>query len=191
VEFVHNNRVRKTDLADRTPMNQVPYRWYWKWSFWWERLLLRLVLGRRVGKIDHFGSTSIPGMPGKPIVDLQIAIDDSDFGFELHRIIERLGYEYHGENIELHQHLFTKGNPIRFNLYFLNPRSETWRKRTVFRDYLRRDDRKSDWIEYRDLKAKLAMTHAEDIRAYQDGKLEFVDRIVEQATTFYDGAGSD
>lgn len=138
-----------------------------------------MLLGDRVQEIVHFGSTSIPGIIAKPIIDMQIAVDDFEDAFKLVSRIERLGYSYNGENDDILQHNFTKGNPVGIHLYLLESSDETWARRTAFRDYLKNN--RESAVQYADLKKRLAYRFSDDLKLYQKGKLEFVKQVVRAA----------
>ncbi len=148
----------------------------WQWKFLKEKVLLRTWLRGQVLDIEHFGSTSIPGMIAKPIIDIQIGVRDFQRAFKCVEQIEQLGYAYKGEKGELRQYYFTKGNPVGYHLYVVEKSSETWDKRTAFRDYLKNNRESAN--KYAELKQELASRYPDDSRAYQDGKLELVGRIV-------------
>ena len=115
-------------------------------------------------------------MIAKPIIDIQVGVRDFQPAFKCVEHIERLGYAYKGENCELRQYYFTKGDPVGYQLYVVDKSGETWAKRTVFRDYLKNNRENAD--RYAELKQELASRYPDDLRAYQDGKLEFVEQIV-------------
>ena len=151
----------------------------WKLKFLREKLRLRILLRGLVLDIEHFGSTSIPAMIAKPIIDIQVGVHDFERAFKCVGLVEKLGYTYKGENSELRQYFFTKGNPVGYHLYLVGKPGETWANRIAFRDYLKNDRESAD--RYAELKQVLASRHPDDIRAYQDGKLEFVEAIVRAA----------
>jgi hypothetical protein len=85
----------------------------WKWLFRKEKALLGLSMRGHLLDIQHVDSTAIPGIIAKPIIDLLAAVSDFERAFECVRRIERLGYEYRGENPELRHYHFVKGDPVR------------------------------------------------------------------------------
>ena len=129
--------------------------------------------------IEHFGSTLIPGIIAKPIIHIQVGVQDYERAFGCVSLVERLGYTYKGENSKLRQYFFTKGDPVGYHLYLVDKSAEIWAMRTAFRDYLRNNRESAD--RYAELKQELASRFPDDIRAYQDGKLEFVEQIVRVA----------
>jgi len=138
-----------------------------------------LSLPERVLKIEHVGSTAIPGMPAKAIIDIMIVVRDHERAAACIRALERLGYEYKGENSQLRQHHLVKGSPVTHTLYLVEPDNEELAARVHFRDYLIAHPDVAQ--AYADLKVSLAEQHATDLRAYQAGKLEFAQQITQVA----------
>ena len=157
-----------------------PYTPAWRWRFLLERARLWLSLGGRVLKIVHVGSTAIPGMPAKPILDIMVVVDDFERAARCIPALERLGYEYKGENHQLRQHYLVKGQPATHTLYLVEPENEDLAARICFRDYLLEHPEAAQ--TYADLKAGLAGQHAMDLKAYQEGKLDFVQEVLELAS---------
>jgi GrpB-like predicted nucleotidyltransferase (UPF0157 family) len=154
----------------------VPYSPDWNLYFSLEKAALQQVLGSAVLDIQHIGSTSIPGMPAKPIIDIAIAVDN----FERARLcipsIQGLGYEYRGEFGIPRRHYFVKGNPRLFHLHMSEITSQEWHDTLLFRDYLRQHADVAE--EYAQLKQQLASKYPQDREAYLGGKTEFVQRVV-------------
>ena len=84
----------------------------WKWKFRKEKLLLGVLLGKNLIDIEHVGSTAIPGMIAKPIIDFLATVPDFERAFQSVSRIERIGYEYKGENLETKQYTFVRGTPL-------------------------------------------------------------------------------
>ena len=151
----------------------------WKWRFRKEKALLRIAIRRHVLEIQHVGSTAIPGMIAKPIIDILAAVSDFERAFGCVTTIEQLGYEYKGESEGQQQYYFVKGNPARYHLYLVERSGEMWVTRVAFRDYVIRHPEIAR--QYADLKQQLAFQFPDDLRAYQDGKLPFVEWVGELA----------
>jgi GrpB-like predicted nucleotidyltransferase (UPF0157 family) len=157
-----------------------PYTPAWRWRFLLERLRLCLSLRDQILTIEHVGSTAIPGLPAKPIIDIMVVVEDFGRAPRCLPALERLGYEYRGENHRLCQHYLVKGLPPTFTLYLVEPESQELAARVRFRDYLIEHAEATQ--AYADLKAGLAEQHAADLKAYQDGKADFVQRTLDMAT---------
>jgi GrpB-like predicted nucleotidyltransferase (UPF0157 family) len=158
-----------------------PYTAVWAWAFRIEKLRLWAALYRLVVDIQHVGSTSVPGMPAKPIIDICMAIADYTKAMQCVCLIERLGYEYKGESDALRQHRFVKGQPTAYHLYLVEAGNEILEDGVCFRDYLIQH---SDVARaYVDLKRQLARQFATDRRAYQQAKRAFVQQVIQMAKT--------
>jgi GrpB-like predicted nucleotidyltransferase (UPF0157 family) len=151
----------------------------WKWLFRKEKVLLWMAMRGHVLEIQHVGSTAIPGMIAKPIVDILAAVADFERAFACVTAIEQLRYEYKGESEDPWHYYFVKGHPARYHLYVVERSGEMGVRRIAFRDYL--IGHPDIARQYADLKRQLARQFADDLRAYQDGKLPFVEWVGELA----------
>ena len=151
----------------------------WKTLYEKEERLLKDLIGEYVIDIQHIGSTSIPDMIAKPIIDIGIAIKDFEEGQRLVKPVESLGYEYKGENGIPGRHYFVKGNPTTHHLHIVEIDSEEWKKNITFRDALRKNENLAK--EYAELKLNLAEKFKYDRVAYTDGKTDFVNYILSLA----------
>lgn len=165
-----------------------PHTPAWRWRFLLERLRFWFSLPERILKIEHVGSTAIPGMPAKPILDIMIVVAEYEGASGSIRALERLGYEYKGENHQLRQHHLVKGSPTTHTLYLVEPENAELVARVRFRDYLIEHPEAAR--AYAELKTALAAAHARDLKAYQEGKFEFVQRIAELAIQAEHHSGS-
>jgi GrpB-like predicted nucleotidyltransferase (UPF0157 family) len=109
----------------------------WALRFEEERRRLAVALGSAVLDIQHIGSTALPGILAKPILDLAIAVRCFE---EAHSLVPRLvalGYEYRGEHGIARRHYFVRGNPRRsHHLHVLEQQGEDWERHLRFRDRL-------------------------------------------------------
>ncbi len=150
----------------------VPYSPEWKLYFEREKAALQEKLGSHILDIQHIGSTSIPGMPAKPIIDIAIAVQDFELAKTCIPLVESLGYEYRGEFGIPHRHYFVKGNPRLYHIHMSEITSVEWQNTIRFRDYLYSHPGTAQ--EYADLKQQLALKYPQDREAYLEGKTEFV-----------------
>lgn len=166
-------------LTVTPPVRQVShYRlfWFWKFQFWVEKFWLHLGLGNRVLGIEHVGSTSIHGLPAKPIVDISIAVDDYERAWWIVSVMKSLGYDYLGENTELREYAFERNGLFPSAVFVCEPNGEKWQARLRFRDYLRSHPEARE--AYATLKRNLAKQFVDDLSAYQRAKLPFVQKIL-------------
>jgi GrpB-like predicted nucleotidyltransferase (UPF0157 family) len=126
--------------------------------------------------IEHIGSTCVPGLKAKPIIDMAAAIVSFDRISSLRRHLEPLGYEYLGDGIVSEHHIFAKGASRTHLLHVVEHGRRRWRELLAFRDLLKSDA--SIAAEYEATKIELARRFAADRRAYREAKKDFVDPIV-------------
>ncbi len=160
----------------------VPYQSGWKELFEREADLLRSVLGEKALCIEHIGSTSIPGMVAKPIVDIMVAVVSLSQATKLIPVVEALGYEYEPRDTIPERVFFAKESSPEYRTHHLNLtplESGFWKNCIAFRDYIRTHDQIA--AEYGDLKKHLAEIYAHTHQLDRDGKTEFVSRVLELA----------
>jgi GrpB-like predicted nucleotidyltransferase (UPF0157 family) len=148
-----------------------------------------------VGKfhaIEHVGSTSVPGMAAKPIIDVDVAVRVGQFDAVRQRL-EALGYEYEGEKGIVGRHAFRLRDAnlasalARHHLYVLEADAEELRRHRAFRDYLRaHQDEVARLSAY---KRELAERFGDDRDEYQEAKSSMVLEILEKALAWYESAG--
>lgn len=158
-----------------------PYEPDWSLLFLAERERLCASLGNYVLDVQHIGSTSIPGMAAKPILDIGVAVANFEEAVACVPLLEQLGYSYRGENGIARRHYFVKGDPRTHHLHMLEVASEEWKNHLLFRDYLCRNSEVAQ--AYASLKQTLALQFALDREAYQIGKESFIQAVLQQAKT--------
>lgn len=156
----------------------------WQDLFEQEKKELLRAFPDRILEIEHIGSTSIPGMVAKPIIDMNVAVASLDDVADFIEKLPDLGYEYMPERRFNDRHFFPKGSRKRrtHHVNLVEITSVTgWADMLLFRDYLRShcDAREA----YTDLKQDLAGRYANDRDKYTKAKSEFVQKILEHAKT--------
>ena len=172
------NKIVRIGLSDDIVYIQ-PYTATWKWLFLIEKIRLKVALDGIIVDIQHVGSTAIPNMAAKPIIDICIAIADYKMAMRCVYLIERLGYKYKGENSVLRQHYFVKGCPTAYCLYLVEAGNEILENGVCFREYLVRHHDVA--LNYVTLKRNLARHFATDRREYQQAKQAYVQQVIEMA----------
>ncbi|HAT8179101.1 TPA: GNAT family N-acetyltransferase [Legionella pneumophila] len=135
--------------------------------------------------IQHVGSTAIPGMASKPIIDIQIAVSSLEEMKSIAvPILQKLGYEYWEDNPDPERMFFVKGMPPYGNgrthhVHIVETLSRHWKGKILFRDYLLSHSEAAE--EYQQLKIKLAQEHKYDREQYTDAKSEFINQILKLA----------
>jgi GrpB-like predicted nucleotidyltransferase (UPF0157 family) len=156
-----------------------PYNPEWPRVFREEQARLRACIGGYVLDIQHVGSTSIPGMAAKPILDIGIAVADFEEAAQCIQPLQQLGYLYRGENSIPRRHYFVKGDPITHHLHMVELGSDQWATAICFRDHLR--EHAEIARAYATLKQRLAEQFPTDRSAYQDGKAAFIAEVLRAA----------
>ena len=156
-----------------------PYNPEWAKLYHAEKALLTRTIGGFVRDIQHVGSTAIPGIPAKPIIDIAIAVDDFNRARECIPPLQLLGYDYRGENGIPRRHYFEKGDPRTFHIHVNEISSRNWEDQVLFRDYLIAHPKLAG--EYAELKTSLAARYPDDRDAYLEAKGPFIQRALQAA----------
>lgn len=157
----------------------VSYSPAWHILFEREKKTLLITLHGIVLKIEHIGSTSIPDMEAKPIIDIAAALPSLDAVVKCIQPLAAAGYEYKGEYGLSGRHFFAKGSPHTHYLHVVTLESDYWTDWLTFRDFVTAHKEIAD--EYSVLKRNLAKVYQSDRDAYTRAKSEFISRIVRQA----------
>jgi len=177
----------------RGTVQLVPYQPGWHDLFRQEALLLRSVMGEEALQIEHIGSTSLEGMPAKPIIDLMVAIPSLTGAQRWIPQLEALTYEWRPDTEVPDRLFFAKGprHQRTHHLSLAEPTSYFYRSKLLFLKFLRRHP--DSFAEYRRLKEQLVTQHAQDRASYTKGKEAFVERILQlaeaQKTRHYESLG--
>jgi GrpB-like predicted nucleotidyltransferase (UPF0157 family) len=167
---------------DPDPIVVVPYDPRWPLLFEEERDLIGAAVGARAVKIEHVGSTAVPGLAAKPVIDIMVGSrsieEDSP---TLVGGLTRIGYEYRGE-AGVPGRLFSRkfrGGERTHHLHLFELGGEEWDRHLLFRDYLR--EHPGAAREYARLKRDLAARFRDDREAYTDAKTAFISAVVDKA----------
>lgn len=153
-----------------------------------EKELLMEILGGEVVDIQHIGSTSIPSILSKPILDIVVAVKDFKKISEIEEKLVKNKYISKGIiDGPMDKYQFLKGNSIkRFcHIYVTELNSESWYRFVLFRDYMNSNIEEAR--EYEKLKEKLARLYPEDRRNYTKHKDKYITSIIEKAKELYLG----
>ncbi len=163
----------------------VPYDPSWPREFEAERDKIAFVLDGIALRIDHNGSTAVPGLAAKPVIDIQISVE------QLHPIeayahhVAQLGYEHLPHPDDAFCPFFHRpsGWPHTHHVHVVQAGGDEERRTLALRDYLR--EHGSLAREYEDLKLRLApqfsAAELSSRQAYADAKGEFINRITQLA----------
>jgi GrpB-like predicted nucleotidyltransferase (UPF0157 family) len=158
----------------------TPYDPEWPALFAELRARLRGALGDVALRVDHIGSTSIPGLAAKPIIDVQISVADFEPA-EAYRIpLESLGFVFRANNPDLTKRYF-RDKPGERRTHIHVRRAGSWAEQfaLLFRDYMRTHG--EDAKRYADVKYQLAEQYGEDRVGYTNAKAPFLWEIMVKA----------
>ena len=148
----------------------------WAGCFRRERLRLRRALGPRLLAIEHIGSTAVPDLPAKPIIDIALRVRRLRDLASLMRTLAALGYRHLGEHGLPGRQFFVRGEPVTHHLHVVAVRSPHWAVWLRFRDRLRADP--AARALYAAGKRQLARRFATRRAAYTRGKTPLVRRLL-------------
>ncbi len=145
---------------------------------------VRWALEPWVVDVEHIGSTAVPDLAAKPVIDLMVGVRSLDDSPEIVAAVTSLGYEYVPEfEDELPDRRFFRrlADGVRTHQVHLVERTnlEWWERHVAFRDWLRDHDEDRD--AYAELKRRLAVEHRDDRLAYTDAKSEFIHAVERRA----------
>jgi GrpB-like predicted nucleotidyltransferase (UPF0157 family) len=177
--------------SERTPPHRIEIVAYdptWPGRFAELGRELRGGLGDVALRIDHIGSTSVPGLAAKPIIDIQVSVATFDPLEAFRTPLERLGYIYRADNPERTKRYFREP-PGRRRTHVHVRRagsfSEQWA--LLFRDYLRAHREVA--VEYAAVKTRLAIQFRDDRHAYTEAKGPFMWEIIRRADEWAQAQG--
>ena len=159
--------------------NVVVEKWNPKWKDEFERIVDSLgedVIYNSV-KIEHIGSTSVEGLSAKPIIDLDIVIENDKFEI-IKRLLNDKGYEHEGDlGIEGREAFSYSGKEelMTHHLYVCPKDSKELFKHITFRDFLKNNSALAS--EYSKVKEQAAVLYPDDIDKYVEFKSEIIEKI--------------
>ena len=158
----------------------APYNPNWPRSYEAEAEKIKGALGRNCCTIYHIGSTAVPGLAAKPIIDIMVVVKDIlDVDANLSEL-EDLGYIPKGEHGIPFRRYFHKGKDFRtHDIHIYEEESPEIERYLHFREYLKANPDVCQ--EYESLKLSLAKQHPNDIAAYSNGKDAFIHEIDQKA----------
>lgn len=168
--------------TNKKPIVVVEYSNNWKEEFSRIRDHLKSILGDLAIDIHHVGSTSIDDLAAKPVIDIDIEIENySVFSSVVERLAE-FGYVHVGDLGIEDREAFNPPDNTEFlecHLYVCPSYSRELRRHILFRDFLRSNEEYKN--EYAQLKRDLAIRYRDDRDAYTESKTEFIISMLERA----------
>ena len=183
------SRALRRELGKKYPVVVMKYNPGWKKRYEQEAKFLKSQFSPKVIiRTEHFGSTAVPGLAAKPVIDILVEI--ASFKTARSEIIPELKRRGYGYNWVSNQPkppghmMFMKGYDregarwLRYHLHMVPAGHPFW-DRLLFRDYLRKHPQTCR--SYEKIKYRLAELYRNDREAYTDGKAEFVERVTAKA----------
>jgi GrpB-like predicted nucleotidyltransferase (UPF0157 family) len=180
---VSDEQLEAVTVGERKPHNApvtlAEYDPAWPVLFEREAARIRAVLGDTVVRIEHTGSTSVPGLAAKPVIDITLIVLESGDESTYVPQLESKGYVLRIREPEWHEHRLMKGPDTDVNLHVFSVGSVELDRMVGFRDWLRTHD--EDRELYERTKRELAARTWRHIQHYADAKTEVVEAIMARA----------
>ena len=162
----------------------VDYDDEWPWLFRREANRIRGALGSKALRIEHVGSTSVPGLAAKPIVDIDLVVADSSDEDTYVPELEAAGYVLRIREPNWFEHRLFKGPDTNMNLHTFSEGCEEVDRMLAFRDWLRMHD--EDREQYLNAKRELAAREWKFVQNYADAKSAVVTEILGRALSSHE-----
>ena len=156
------------------------YNPVWATDFVAEKVRLQRVFGGAAVAIEHVGSTAVPGLAAKPIIDIEVGLRHFEVWRGFIKPLESIGYTFMPERVNPDEVFMPKG-PEERRTHYLHITwfgSSEWQKTLKFRDSLRANQTLRQ--EYEQLKQRLAQQFPDGRKAYSAAKANFIERIIMQ-----------
>ncbi|WP_339061242.1 GrpB family protein [Tepidibacillus marianensis] len=160
------------------------YNPQWSGLFELEAAKISEVFGEELIAVHHIGSTSVPGLKAKPIIDIMPVVRDIEVVDKFNDKMVALGYEPMGEFGISGRRFFRKGGDERtHHIHIFQLDSVDVERHLAFRDFFRQHS--DDAKRYGELKQLLSERYSYNIEAYIDGKNDFVKELEQKAIKWY------
>jgi len=149
-----------------------------------EKVKILEVIGQRVVEIQHIGSTAVPGLGAKPIIDIMVGVRQLADAEGCIKPLQSIGYEYVPEHeASIPERRYFRKGPVNAHrhLHMVEVSGDFWERHLLFRDFLRTHPEVAD--EYLALKKGLAVKYGTERERYTDAKTSFIEQVVERART--------
>lgn len=182
-EAAYDERVSAAFVGEPEPLRArlviAEYDPAWPAAYEREATRIRVALGERVVRLEHAGSTSVPGLPAKPIIDMVLEVPDSGTESTYVPDLEAAGYRLQIREADWLEHRMFKGPDIEVHLHVFSAHCSETDKMLMFRDWLRGNAADRDL--YARTKRDLAARDWKYMQQYADAKTEVVLGIMARA----------
>jgi GrpB-like predicted nucleotidyltransferase (UPF0157 family) len=177
---VDDNQLKAITVGDLPPQYRdvVVADYDPEWPRWYERAAegIRAALGDKVLQLDHVGSTSVPGLAAKPLIDINLVVTDTTDEEAYVPSLEAIGYELRIREPDWYEHRMLRNFDPPVNLHVFNTGCEEVDRMLSFRDHLRTND--ADRELYERTKRELAAQRWKYVQNYADAKSAVVQEIL-------------
>jgi len=157
----------------------VPYDPTWPLEFEAEAARIERVCADLELRLEHIGSTAIPGLSAKPIIDILAGRPPRAQMAPYLAAMKQIGYEHKGAYGIPGRQYFRRGAPRSHHVHMVSWTSTFWREQLAFRDFLRAHPERAR--EYDALKRELAPVSGDDHNAYTKGKGPFIRAVLRES----------
>jgi len=164
---------------EKRAITVVDYDPRWPGMFQKHAEILSRALGDKALAIEHVGSTSVPGLAAKPIIDIDVIVEDSSDEASYLPVLIQAGYVLRVREPDWHQHRMVRTTGLDVHVHLFSPGCIEFTRHRVFRDHLRTCE--EDRLLYESVKRKLAKEDWPDMTAYAQAKTEVVEGILARA----------
>jgi GrpB-like predicted nucleotidyltransferase (UPF0157 family) len=173
-------RVRLDKITlHNAPITLAGYDPRWPVLFAREDARIRAALGGRAVAVEHVGSTAVPGLAAKPIIDILLAVPDSSDEPAYVPALQRAGYVLRAREPGWFEHRMFNGPDTDINLHVFTAGAAEIDRMLLFRDWLRAND--ADRAAYLEVKRDLAGRTWRHVQHYADAKTAIVEQILARA----------
>ena len=157
----------------------APYDPEWPRRYAREAAHIRKVLGDKVLLLEHVGSTSVPGLPAKPIIDIDLQVADTREETAYVPQLTLAGYVLIVREPDWYEHRMFKGPDTNINLHVFGPQLDELERHLLLRDWMR--EHPEDRNLYRDTKIELSEREFRNVNEYAAAKTRVVVEILRRA----------
>lgn len=177
-------KLREVTIGELSPLNDVirlvPSDPEWKLIFATEAKRIRHTLGSAVLLLEHVGSTAVPGLSAKPVIDMVMTVENSAAEASYVPALEAIGYALRIREADWYEHRMLTSSAISGNLHVFSDGCEEIDRMLFFRNWLR--NHPEDRNAYENTKRALASRTWKFVQDYADAKTEIVQEILARAS---------